>query len=253
MSFLHFDYMSEKLGYQTNFYVVLPDSVKEGKVPKGILYLLHGGSGNGLDWFRYTSVERYSWPYELAVVSADTDGTAFYADMEHGYPYFTYLTEELPRVVESLMPILKKVEKRYVAGLSMGGYGAFKWAFNKPDYFDAAANLSGASFIVDLFTQDKNRLEKSAAMFENNWGGLEKLAGSISDSKTWLDKASEYKKLPKLFAGIGTEDYSYSYAQKYLEYAKEKGIDIHYEEMPGQHEWAVWDEMIQRFLKFATE
>ena len=62
MGMLHLDYMSDKLGYQTNVYVILPDSVREGKKPKGILYLLHGGSGNGMDWIRYTSIERYSWP-----------------------------------------------------------------------------------------------------------------------------------------------------------------------------------------------
>lgn len=254
MGLLTFDYMSEKLGYQTNFYVVLPDSVRDGKVPSGILYLLHGGGGNGLDWFRYTSVERYSWPYDLAIISADTDGTAFYADMEHGYPYFTYLTEELPRVAETLIPVLKKVKKHYVAGLSMGGYGAYKWAFNKPEYFDAAANLSGLSFIMELFSNDAHQTEEKLQMFENNWGGLSKLEGSISDSKTWIDKAAAEKtKLPKLFAAIGAEDYSYEYAKRYLDYAKGKGVDIHFEEMPGKHEWAVWDEMIQRFLKFCVE
>ena len=141
MGMLHLDYMSDKLGYQTNVYVILPDSVREGKKPKGILYLLHGGSGNGMDWIRYTSIERYSWPYELAVIMPDTDGSGFYTDMKHGYPYFEYLTEELPAAMEGLLPILQGVDKRYVAGLSMGGYGAFKWAFNKPDFFTAAANF----------------------------------------------------------------------------------------------------------------
>ena len=31
-----------------------------------------------------------------------------------------------------------------MAGLSMGGYGALKWALREPDRFAAAASLSGA-------------------------------------------------------------------------------------------------------------
>lgn len=256
MGMLHFSFLSEKLGYHTNLYVILPESVKEGKAPKGILYLLHGGSGNGMEWLRYSSIERYLWPYDLAAVMIETDGSCFYADMKHGYPYFTYVTEEVPRVISAFCPILKDVEKRYVAGYSMGGYGAFKWAFNKPDYFTAAANFSGISPIVELLGSmggvNGHALKDNMKLVENNWGSLEELKGSTSDSVAWIEKASKEKtKLPALFAGIGTEDFSYDMAQKYLEYCKDKGIDIHYEEMPGTHEWAVWDEMIQRFLKWA--
>ena len=53
-------------------------------------------------------------------------------------------------------------------------------------------------------------------------------------------------------AGIGTEDFSYQFAVDYLKYCKEKGVEIHYEEMPGGHEWKVWDEMIQRFLAWTV-
>ena len=258
MGMLHFNFLSEKLGYTTNLYVVLPDSVREGNVPKGILYLLHGGGGNGLDWIRYSSIERYTWPYEIAAVMVEADGSCFYADMKYGYPYFTYLTEEIPRVLEALCPILKGVDKRYVAGFSMGGYGAYKWAFNKPDYFKAAANFSGISPIVELLGEqggvNGHELDGRMKLVEENWGSLDELRGSDSDSIAWIDRASkEHTKLPALFAGIGTEDFSYEMGLKYLAYCKEKGILIHYEEMPGGHEWSVWDEMVKRFLKWAVE
>lgn len=254
MGMLHFDLMSEKLGYQNSLYVILPDCVRDGEAPEGILYLLHGGTGNGLDWIRYSSIERYSWPYKLAVVMTETDGSNFYADMVHGYSYFSYLTEEVPNSLEALLPILKGVEKRYVAGFSMGGYGAFKWAFNKPDYFTAAANLSGVSFVMDILSNPKHQSPDKLAMIENNWGSLDALQGSDSDSKAWIDNAVANKtKLPKLFAAIGTEDPSYALCQDYLAYCDKMGVPIHYEEMPGGHVWEVWDEMIKRFLAFAID
>lgn len=253
MGMLHFDFMSDKLGYQTNVYVILPDCVREGNKPKGILYLLHGGGGNGLDWVRYSSIERYSWPYEMAVIMPEMDGSCFYADMTYGYPYFQYLTQELPGAMEAMLPILKGVDKRYVAGFSMGGYGAYKWAFHRPDYFTAAANLSGVSFIMEILGNEEHKLPGKQKMIESNWGSLAQLEGSDSDSKVWIDRAAEQKtKLPALFAAIGTEDFSYSLCRRYLDYCAEKGINIHYEEMQGGHEWAVWDEMIRRFLAWAV-
>lgn len=255
MGMLHFDYLSQTLGYHTNIYFILPACTHEGKAPAATLYLLHGGGGNGMDWIRYTSIERYADKYNIAVVMPEVDGSCFYADMKHGYNYFTYLTEEVVAVAEGLLPVNKEPEKRLVAGLSMGGYGAFKWAFNRPDFFAAAANLSGISFIMDIFGGNgfaAKDAEDTCGPVALNWGSLEELRGSMSDSKEWVDKAvREGTKLPKLFAAIGTEDYSYKLSCDYLQYCKEQGLDVHYEEMPGQHEWAVWDTMIERFMAWA--
>lgn len=79
----------------------------------------------------------------MAVIMPEVDGTCFYADMKYGYPYFTYLTKEIPALVEALFPVNKERGRRFVAGLSMGGYGAWKWAFAAPQFFGAAANLCG--------------------------------------------------------------------------------------------------------------
>ena len=255
MGMLHFDYLSQTLGYHTNIYFILPACTHEGKAPAATLYLLHGGAGNGMDWIRYTSIERYADKYNIAVVMPEVDGSCFYADMKHGYNYFTYLTEEVVAVAEGLLPVNKEPEKRLVAGLSMGGYGAFKWAFHCPDFFAAAANLSGISFIMDIFVGNgfgAKDAENPCGPVALNWGSLAELEGSMSDSKEWIDKAvREGTKLPKLFAAIGTEDYSYKLSCDYLQYCKEQGVDVHYEEMPGQHEWAVWDTMIERFMAWA--
>ena len=257
MGMLHFDYLSQVLGYHTNLYFILPACTHEGKAPAATLYLLHGGAGNGMDWMRYTSIERYADKYNIAVVMPEVDGSCFYADMKHGYDYFTYLTEEVVAVAEGLLPVNKEPEKRLVAGLSMGGYGAFKWAFNCPDFFGAAANLSGISFIMDIFGGNgfaAKGAEDKCGPVALNWGSLAELEGSMSDSKEWIDKAvREGIKLPKLFAAIGTEDYSYKLSCDYLQYCKEQGIEVHYVEMPGQHEWAVWDTMIERFMSWALQ
>jgi len=162
------------------------------------------------------------------------------------------VTEEVPMVAEKMFPVNTEPENRYVAGFSMGGYGAYKWAFTKPGFFRAAANLSGLSFVTELFAEQRARYQDKEQ--EKNdvvslcWGSLEELAGTDSDSKVWIDRASETGEYPALFGAIGTEDGGYAHAQKYLAYCKEKNVKIYYEEMPGGHEWKVWDTMIVKYL-----
>lgn len=258
MGMMHFDFMSEKLGYQTNIYVILPECMERGEKPEGILYLLHGEDGNGLDWVRNTAIERYARPYKLAVVMPEVDGSSFYTDMVHGYPYFEYVTEEVPVAMEAMLPMLRQVEKRYVAGVSAGGYAAFKWAFHKTEYFTAAANFSGLYVLPELMEDADGKAadmgytpQEMAQIVECNWGTLADLSGSLNDPRVWADRAGESgESLPKLFAGMGTEESVYGCGIEYLSYCAKKGIEIHYEEMCAGHDWDMWDAMICRFLEW---
>lgn len=121
MGVLRYEFYSKLLGKQIRLCMVLPEQAHAGKLPDATLYLLHGGGGNAEDWLRYTSVERYADERQMAVIMPEVDGTCFYADMKYGYPYFTYLTKEIPALVEALFPVNKERGRRFVAGLSMGG------------------------------------------------------------------------------------------------------------------------------------
>ena len=254
MGIMHFSFLPESLGFHTNVYVILPyDSSKEMK-PFPVLYLLHGGAGNAQDWIRYTSIERYAEDNQIAVVMPEVGGSSFYGDIVHGYKYYTYMTEELPMVLNCFLPLSDKREEHFVAGLSMGGYGAFKWAFDKPEFFSAAANLSGFSLTDEIFNTDEGPFAKNAEQGVCNlvWGGFENMLNTKNDTRYMVTHAVESKAdLPRMFAAIGTEDFSYDYAQKYIQFVRNSGIEIEYEEMPGGHEWKVWDVEIQRFIRWA--
>ncbi len=114
-----------------------------------MLYLLHGMSDDHTAWLRYTSIERYAARHGLAVVMPAV-GRSFYANEAHGHPYWDFLSEELPAVVGRFLRVSDRREDTFVAGLSMGGYGAFKWALRQPERFAAAASLSGALDVVAL-------------------------------------------------------------------------------------------------------
>ena len=108
-----------------------------------LLYLLHGLSDDHTAWVRYTSIERYADAYGLAVVMPQVH-RSFYTDQAHGGAFWTFLAEELPELVQRFFVVSARREDTFVAGLSMGGYGALRWALRRPGRFAAAASLSGA-------------------------------------------------------------------------------------------------------------
>ena len=146
MAFLQINYHSRVLGKATMMNVILPEldtnnNKKRRDIP--VLYLLHGMGDDLFSWQRETNIERLLMKNNLAVVMPDT-GLGWYTNTDYGLNYFDALTAELFQKVAFMFPeISQKREKHFVAGLSMGGYGAFKLAMST-DYFSYAASLSGA-------------------------------------------------------------------------------------------------------------
>lgn len=256
MALIHCDFFSEALGLSCSAYVILPQNTKNQIGMKGVvkkekhptLYLLHGMSDDHSIWLRRTSIERYVADKGLAVVMPAVH-RSFYTDMERGYKYWTFVSEELPEIMRSFFPLSDKREDNFAAGLSMGGYGAFKLALRCPDKFAAGASLSGA---VDMVTRTKgvnDPLEPLSLEMKNVFGDKGCVEGSDNDLMHLLEKvaASEGPK-PMLYQCCGTEDFLYENNLRFKELAERLPIDYTYEEGPGTHEWGYWDRQIQRVL-----
>ncbi|MDF2721332.1 MAG: esterase, partial [Paenibacillus sp.] len=140
MAFIQCNFASSSLGVGATMNVLLPDpkpgQPADRKYPT--LFLLHGLSDDHTSWMRWTSIERYVRDKGLAVVMPAVN-RSFYSNMVNGYAYWTFISEELPNAARSLFPLSHEREDTFVAGLSMGGYGAFKLALRCPEKFAAAA------------------------------------------------------------------------------------------------------------------
>jgi len=250
MAFLQCDFFSEVLGLSCSMNVILPqqtnnqigmESRADGK-KHPTLYLLHGLSDDHTTWMRRTSIERYAAPLGLAVVMPAVH-RSFYTDMARGYRYWTFISEELPAICRSFFPLSDKREDNFVAGLSMGGYGAFKLALACPDKFAAGASLSGAVG-TGVLNDTKDTPE-----FENIFGDLDQIKGSRNDLFHLAEQVSKSDgPKPKLFQCVGTEDFLYQENVEFKEYLERLGLDLTYEEGPGTHEWGYWNKMIQKVL-----
>ncbi|WP_018752455.1 alpha/beta hydrolase [Paenibacillus sanguinis] len=249
-------FFSEALGLSTSMTVILPQSAKsqigmetpEISGPYPTLYLLHGLSDDDSIWLRRTSIERYVAELGLAVVMPQVD-RSFYTDMAYGNRYWTFISEELPRLCRSFFPLSRRREDTFVAGLSMGGYGAFKLALRKPEMFAAAASLSGA---LDIASSAQHA-EELSSLFLSIFGESGP-KGTENDLLTLLEpfaeKARQGLAMPALYQCCGTEDFLYQDNQTFREACNRLNIPLTYEEGPGAHEWSYWDTRIQDVLNW---
>lgn len=219
--------------------------IKENGFP--VLYLLHGLSDDNTVWTRQTSIERYAKEYGLAVIMPNVN-RSFYTDMKHGLNYYTYLTKEIPELVSNYFPISTKREDNFIAGLSMGGYGAFMIALRNPEMFSAAASLSGVVDLTPVFDYDDAQVNPMVEMLFGS--KLEYLQTDYNILKLIKKQKENVVNLPRLFQCCGTEDFLYLINQRFKSAAIKCSLDLTYEEGPGAHEWSYWDAQIQRVIKW---
>lgn len=244
MALIRCDFRSEVLGLQTAMSVILPPGAAP---PAGLptLWLLHGLSDDHTAWARQTAIERYVADMGWAVVMPQVD-RSYYADMAHGNRYWTFVSEELPRIAREMFRLSDRRADNAAAGLSMGGYGAFKLGLNFPDRYRAAASLSGALDPVGLMAQEDDR--------ELDWVGIfgspPRVVGTASDL---FARASAVARGPhadlRLYQCCGADDFLLENQRGFRDHAQGCGLDVTYEEHAGfGHTWDYWDQQIQRVL-----
>jgi putative tributyrin esterase len=254
MALIHCNFSSSVLLLDTSMSVILPEpgtgrggSVSaQNPIRYPTLYLLHGLSDDHTAWQRRTAIERYTASLHLAVVMPEVH-RSFYTDMVHGNRYWTFISEELPAIARSFFPLSDRREDNFVTGLSMGGYGAFKLALTYPERYMAAASLSGALDIAQI----PRHIDGAEWVDEckNIFGESSAEAGDPNDLFFLAERLAESGRVrPMLYQWCGTEDFLYEDNLRFRDHAKTMGLELHYEEAPGTHEWVYWDQQIQKVL-----
>lgn len=255
MAQLEVNYYSQVLGMDRVMQVILPEL--SDHMPEWtpadlqdlpVLYLLHGMSGDQAVWSRRTSIERLVRQTPLAIIMPSTD-LAWYTNTQYGMAYFDALCHELPQKVATLFPqISQKREKNFVAGLSMGGYGAFKMALGS-NQFSYAASLSGALLGDPNFPG--RTTWQSPAYWSGIFGDMDQLQGSENDVIALAKTQAQTPPVrPKLYAWIGEQDYLYHNNLTTIPQIQALGYDVTFETSPGTHDWYYWDQHIERVLEW---
>lgn len=249
MVFSDFHFYSEVLGIQTAAYVLLPqpEVMAQSASPLPVLYLLHGLSDDHTMWLRQTRVEQYAQRYRLAVVMPAVN-RSFYMDMAHGAKYETFITRELPSVIERYFPVSRKRTGRFIAGLSMGGYGALRLSLRHPGRYAAAASISGCLEMERGYETFRRQNPAIVEELDNIYGSERELLRGPGSLFGLADRfLKEPQRTPRMYIACGTEDFLFEANEHFFaRFGKELPIEYHTE--PGSHTWDFWDRHIERIL-----
>ena len=253
MAFLQIQFFSNVLNVASTVNVILPEgnqgigvTASSGETLPRVLYLLHGYSDDHSIWMRRTSVERYAAAHNLAVIMPAVNHS-YYCNEKYGERYWDYVSDELPRVMHRFLRLSDKPEDTYVAGLSMGGYGAMRLALTYPERFAAAASFSGAvNTIRELASAPDARKEK----WQTVLGDLDHVKDTELDLIHLLEVNARAPKKPRLYVSCGKDDFLYEQHKTFIAAVAENGWDLtHYEEPGIGHSWAFWDAQIKVFIE----
>lgn len=250
MARLRCDFFADTLGLSTSMTVLLPQPAAAqigvhataGAQDPPTLYLLHGLSDDDTIWTRHTSIERYASELGLAVIMPQVH-RSFYTDEAQGNRYWTFLSEELPSIVNRFFRLSPRREDTFVAGLSMGGYGALKWALRQPHRFAAAASLSGA---LDMAQRSQVEWPGDPGFFKRVFGDAP-VAGTANDLSRLVEQADEP---PRLYVCCGTEDGLYADNLTFVDACRAQNVAVTTDFGRGEHDWAYWDAKIQDVLSW---
>ena len=245
MSVIRMRFLSETLNMFTSATVILPlpRDVKQEVRDLPLLTLLHGMGDGHSSWLRKTAVERYALEHGVAVVMPDGE-LSCYENMVHGHRYRDYITQELPKVMQAAFPVSADREKNFIAGCSMGGFGALKLGLAHPEKWSAIGCFSAAHF------EYQPPSPRHQAMLAQVYGGqVEKYDAQIVEDTL----AANAGRLPiRIHHSCGDEDALKANAlqsQTFFEALPAGSIDYHFKMLPGCHDWALWDESLRRFMK----
>lgn len=243
MAQIHCNFFSYSLGYGVDLTLLLPSMspcdmgderkrthrIKE-KYP--VLYLLHGYGNDYMSWNRFTSVERYAEERRIAVVTVSV-GNKGYMNAAYGENYYDFIWKELPEFVKANFPISHRREDTYIAGASMGGYGAMAHALGHPESYQAVGAFSPA---VD-------------------WGenADESIGHPMPEMKSlyqmFQKNVEEHIELPQIFCCIGANDALTDSVDRFHQYMESVQVKHRYDKVDGyDHEWRLWDMEVSQFL-----
>lgn len=261
MAYIQCGIASDSLQKNTTVHLVLPSATRDdhaqarsiealypedGRFP--VLYLLHGSLGGGDDWLRRTNVERYAEKHRLALVMPSAENSR-YTDMHRGENYLSYITQELPAFMRTFFPLSQRREDTFIAGLSMGGYGAFLAALTAPGTFSRAASLSGS---LDIRAFMREQKAQGSSMPRNYMRALFEDPLNLPDSyhlpALLRKRLAQGVQLPELFMSCGLDDQTLPVNDRFYEEASETGLSLTYEKHPGGHDWDYWDEHIKNVI-----
>jgi len=242
---------SRILKYPVHYCVYLPASYDSGStntVPEHypVLYFLHGLGDNEKTLFNsggWTLLDDLRQQHKLGdfLIVAPEGRRSFYINSaDNSVRYSDFFLQEFIPLVEKKYRIAKGRSNRAISGISMGGYGALRFAFSHPEMFSAVSAQSAA-----LITESPQDLDTAARSGAPLGKMLADVFGNPIDSSHWKNNdpfvlaqknAAALKRLAIYFNCGQDDNYGFEKGAAALhEELQKEGVKHEYHLYPGDH------------------
>lgn len=224
--------------------VILPELYGTLQANYPVVYLLHGYSGDYLNWItQVPELKQAADEYHVIIVCPDGGFSSWYFDspVDTAVRYETFMSGELIPAIDARYHTIPDRQQRAICGLSMGGHGALYLAIRHPDKFGAAASISGG---VDILP------------FPDNWDIKKRLGDLKTHRKNWeqnsvINLVDSLKNGElKILIDDGVSDIFIKENRALHEKLLRLKIDHVYVERPGGHTWSYWRNAVDYELLF---
>lgn len=272
MALIHYDYKSQSIERNVPVTIILPtdelsfydpaESAARGQNPMGqkkrymykpgmkfqTVYLCHGGGKNYSVTARYAALERFAQENRVMVVCPDFQ---FFGTDCAGGKYFTYLTEELPTIIQTVFPSSPKREDNFVMGYAMGANVALGMAVLRPDLYSACLDISGGiGMTLDTQTLVEEMKSEHFRTFMPSYkvafGEPEDFPGSTYDLyAAAVRNKKEKKDLPLFILACGSKEFIRKRVEGDVAKLQELEYPVQYILAEGfDHDWKMWDKYL---------
>ena len=249
------DIKCKSLQRRTTISVILPadnihflqDTEEIVPQPYKTLYLLHGLYGSDDIFLANTSIQKFAGDNGIAIVIPCGENS-FYVDNEQAHAYYgEYVGQELLDITRNIFPLSHKREDTFIAGFSMGGYGAIRNGLKYSQNFSKIGMISAALITDEIinYTDDTNVL-RSRQFYESIFGDLNKLKGSDMDPKALIENCED---IPDIFMACGIDDFLFEKNADFYRFLNSKNIDATFIGDEGEHTWEFCDKYSKEFIK----
>ena len=240
----HITVKSKHLNHRGDISVYVPKVAAIENLP--VVILMHGVYGSHWIWAHKTGIhlKMQEWiengeiqPMIIAMPSDGLwgDGSAY---VNHDQSNFEkWIVEDVPNAVKELIPQASNQSKFFIAGLSMGGYGALRLGIKYHTIFSGISGLSSITVIDEM----KLFVEESLSSYE------QKNKEDISVIGTVLKNRQN---LPPFRFDCGVDDELIEGNRRLHKQLKEAKIEHTYKENSGKHEWIYWETHIKETIAF---
>jgi enterochelin esterase-like enzyme len=251
---------SKILKMDRKYAIYLPPDYETSQRSYPVLYLLHGAGDDQTGWVQFGEVlhiadeainQGKATPMIIVMPDANTGQRGYFNDIKGEWCYEDFFFQEFIPFIEKQYRI--KGEKRYraVAGLSMGGGGAFMYALHHPEMFSTSCPLSAAT--GPLSKEDAKNYYEQRGIKDVTDAEIETYYRHHSVLPLLDSLPADQKKAVRWYIDCGDDDFLFEgnclvhIAMRKLEIPHEFRI------RDGVHSWVYWRAALPEVLSFVSD